>query len=226
MKYIFLYFLSLISVSLSAQITDSTDESGHEPFLLIEQLPEFPGGDEAMMNFIGKNLRYPAYAQENDIQGTVLVNFIVNEDGSISDFKITKSPDTSLDRAAIGVLNKMPKWKHGIQAGKAVKVYFDVPINFAIADGSDTKPIDSNNFIMLELTADEIVNFGYVKKKVQEFKYYFEDKKPKTVDSKLGFKKFKNLVSESFRGTTFYIYAIKLLGDPSEIDQKFKISLK
>lgn len=103
-----------------------------EPLLFAEQMPEFPGGDDALMSYLQRNIRYPSFALENEIEGVVMVNFVVNADGSISNSKITKGIKGGCDEEALRVIRSMPKWKPGKQGGQAVPVIFDVPVNFKI----------------------------------------------------------------------------------------------
>ncbi|MDR2010422.1 MAG: TonB family protein [Bacteroidales bacterium] len=98
----------------------------------VDIMPQFSGGEKEMMKFIAQNLKYPAIAIENGIQGTVKVRFIVNRDGTISDITITKSLDSYLDREAIRVIKSMPKWIAGKQNGQNVAVYYTLPINFRL----------------------------------------------------------------------------------------------
>ena len=98
----------------------------------VETMPEYPGGVSAMMSFIGKNLVYPEVSQENGIQGRVVVQFVINVDGTVSDIKVVKSVDPYLDKEAIRVVGSMPKWKPGTQEGKPVRVKYTVPINFRL----------------------------------------------------------------------------------------------
>lgn len=97
-----------------------------------EQMPEFPGGMRALLAFISQNIKYPVLAQENDIQGKVLVRFVVNTDGSISDAIIVRGVDPSLDREALRVVGNMPRWKPGMQAGRAVRVSYHIPVAFVL----------------------------------------------------------------------------------------------
>ncbi|WP_373278735.1 TonB family protein [Bacteroides gallinarum] len=100
----------------------------------VEQMPEFPnGGTTGLMNFIGKNLRYPTYCKEEGIQGRVIVVFVVNKDGSTSDFKVVWSANKHLDKEALRVLSGMPKWKPGKQNGVPVRVKCTIPINFKLS---------------------------------------------------------------------------------------------
>lgn len=120
------FILSFTSVSFG-QDSNSTEQ---EPFMFAEQMPEFPGGDNALMAFLQKNIKYPAKALKNNIQGVVMINFVVHTDGSIRKANVTKGIGGGCDEEALRVIKKMPKWKPGRQGGKNVPVYFDVPINF------------------------------------------------------------------------------------------------
>lgn len=103
-----------------------------EVFEIVEQNPSFPGGNEALMKWLSKNLKYPASAQENNIQGRVLVQFVVNKDGSIVDPKVLRSVDPALDKEALRVVSAMPKWQPGKQRGKTVRVRFTLPVTFRL----------------------------------------------------------------------------------------------
>lgn len=99
-------------------------------FVAVEKMPNFPGGQLALMKYLQKNLKYPRVAQENGIQGRVYVNFVVGKKGEISKIKIVKGVDKSLDQEAMRVVQNMPQWEPGEQMGKAVNVSCNVPINF------------------------------------------------------------------------------------------------
>ncbi|MBQ9646324.1 MAG: energy transducer TonB [Prevotella sp.] len=101
-------------------------------FEVVEQMPSFPGGDAALMGFLSKNIKYPVIAEENGIQGRVIATFVVERDGSISDVKVVKSVDPSLDKEAVRVLKSMPKWIPGKQNGSAVRVKYTVPVTFKL----------------------------------------------------------------------------------------------
>lgn len=112
----------------------ATQEEGDEGevFEIVEQNPMFPGGNEALMKWLSKNLKYPASAQENGIQGRVLVQFVVNKDGSIVEPKVLRSVDPALDKEALRVVSTMPKWQPGKQRGKTVRVRFTLPVTFRL----------------------------------------------------------------------------------------------
>jgi protein TonB len=98
----------------------------------FEIMPEYPGGDDALMTFLVKNIKYPKKAIKKLIEGMVMVNFVINTDGSVSKVNVTKSIDPLLDDEAVRVIKLMPLWQPGMQDGEAVPVYFDVPVNFAL----------------------------------------------------------------------------------------------
>lgn len=99
---------------------------------VAETMPEFPGGEQAMMKFIIKNIEYPTIAQENGISGKVFIRFVVDKDGSITDVKTVRGISSELDNEAIRVIKMMPKWTPGTQLGKPVRVMFTLPINFTL----------------------------------------------------------------------------------------------
>jgi len=102
------------------------------PYAVVEQMPEFPGGERALQKFLSSSVKYPRIATENGIQGKVFVNFVVDRSGSISNVKIIRGVDQSLDQEAMRVVKSMPKWIPGKQNGEAVRVSFTVPINFVL----------------------------------------------------------------------------------------------
>lgn len=108
------------------------EEVTEEIFVVVEEQPEFPGGNTAMMKFLSDNIKYPVIAQENGIQGRVITNFVVERDGSITDVQVVRGVDPSLDKEAIRVIQSMPKWKAGKQRGSAVRVRFTLPVVFRL----------------------------------------------------------------------------------------------
>lgn len=108
------------------------EEEVEEIFVIVEKQPEFPGGMAALMKYFADNVRYPVIASENGIQGRVVCQFTVWKDGSVSDVKVLRGVDPSLDREAIRLISNMPKWKPGEQRGKAVNCKFTVPVLFQL----------------------------------------------------------------------------------------------
>ena len=121
-------------VDLSADSGPSEEEEaeGNQIFTVVEQNPEFPGGEAALMAYIKKNLRYPAFAAENGIQGRVTLSFTVEKDGSIANIEVMRTPAEELSKEAIRVVQTMPKWKPGKQRGKAVRVKYILPVTFRL----------------------------------------------------------------------------------------------
>ena len=108
------------------------EEVTEEIFVVVEDQPLFPGGNAAMMKFLSDNIKYPVIAQENNIQGRVICNFVVEKDGSITDVQVVRGVDPSLDREAVRVIQQMPRWKPGKQRGQAVRVRFTLPVVFRL----------------------------------------------------------------------------------------------
>jgi periplasmic protein TonB len=107
-------------------------EEVEQPFAVVEQMPQFPGGEKEMMKFIHDNLKYPVIAQEMGVSGTVIVNFVVGRDGKISRIKVMRGIGSGCDEEAIRVLGKMPAWNPGKQGGKPVMVSYTVPFKFIL----------------------------------------------------------------------------------------------
>ena len=106
------------------------NEDTSQVYKVVEQMPSFTGGENALMQFLANNVKYPTVAAENGVQGRVLVNFIVERDGSLSNVKIERSVDPALDKEAVRVVKAMPKWQPGKQKGSTIRVKFKVPITF------------------------------------------------------------------------------------------------
>ncbi|MEC5147116.1 energy transducer TonB [Chitinophaga sp. 212800010-3] len=114
-------------------ITVEKPPKREEPFTIVEIMPEFPGGMDALAKYLGNNIRYPAMAQDNGIEGIVTIQFVVNTDGSITDAKILGAhKGGGLEEEAMRVVRKMPKWRPGKQGGRFVPVYFNLPVNFRL----------------------------------------------------------------------------------------------
>lgn len=137
--------LDIQSAELSLTITNPKDTIIPTPkdvvFEVVEVMPEFPnGGMPGLMKYLGKNVKYPIEAHANNIEGRVVVHFIVNKDGSISNVGLTRSVDPLLDKEAIRVISSMPKWKPGMQRGKAVRVKYTVPVMFRLQGPKNAEP--------------------------------------------------------------------------------------
>ena len=108
------------------------EEKKEEIFKSVEQMPQFPGGDAALMKYLHSHLQYPTMAQENGIQGKVIVQFVVTKTGSIGEVKVVRSVDKDLDREAIRVCKSLPKFTPGRQNGQAVSVWYTLPVQFKL----------------------------------------------------------------------------------------------
>ena len=131
-----------------------------EVFMVVEVMPQHPGGTKGLQKYLSENIKYPPEAQKKGIQGKVFVSFVIDEEGNVTDAKVAKSVDPLLDAEALRVVNGMQKWTPGKQRGKAVKVAFTLPINFALSD--NTKPSDGAkvNGGKMSITEREIKSEG------------------------------------------------------------------
>ncbi len=121
----------VIAAPVEAPVEEEEEES--VVFVVVETMPEFPGGQQALFKYLSENVKYPVIAQENGIQGRVICQFVVNKDGAIVDVEVVRSGgDPSLDKEAVRVIKSMPKWNPGKQRGKAVRVKYTVPVNFRL----------------------------------------------------------------------------------------------
>ncbi|MBQ5981396.1 MAG: energy transducer TonB [Prevotella sp.] len=119
-------------IAVNTNESEEKKEVANKVFDVVEQMPSFPGGNEALMKFLSENVKYPVVAQENGVQGRVVVSFVVERDGSITDVKVVRSVDPSLDKEATRVVKSMPNWIPGKQNGAAVRVKYNVPVSFRL----------------------------------------------------------------------------------------------
>lgn len=117
----------------NSDVKQVTEEDPNKIFTAVEKNPDFPGGLEAFGRYLGKNIHYPAVARENNVQGKVYLQFVVEKDGSLTDIKVLRSLGSGTDEEAVRVLKSSPKWKPGIQNGRPVRVYYTVPISFTLS---------------------------------------------------------------------------------------------
>lgn len=124
---------AVIASDLIEVTNDNTGTPAGGIFEHVEQMPSYAGGQNELMAFLSKNIKYPVIAQEQGIEGTVVLRFVVEKDGAVSDVQVVRSLDPSCDKEAKRVINSMPNWIPGKQNGKAVRVYFTVPVRFRLA---------------------------------------------------------------------------------------------
>lgn len=117
---------------LQEVITQTPEVQKEEPYDMVEQMPQFPGGPAELLKYIAKNLKYPIIAQENGIQGKVILRFVVNAKGYVEDIKVLRSLDTYCDKEAVRVVKSLPQWIPGKQNGRNVPVYYTCPIVFKL----------------------------------------------------------------------------------------------
>lgn len=134
-KITFLLFVALLSTTtITAQKTVvSMRQSDEKVFNTVEVMPEFPGGVDSLMTFLMRTIKYPKEAMDKGIQGRVVVRFVVEKDGQVSEPEILRSVFPVFNEEALRVIRCMPKWKPGMQSGKVVRVFFTLPISFRLS---------------------------------------------------------------------------------------------
>jgi periplasmic protein TonB len=115
-----------------AIVVEEEEREDSQVFLIVEEMPEFPGGNEALQKYLGSSVKYPSIAQENGIQGKVYIQFVINTKGDVTNAVVLRGVDPSLDKEALRVVQAMPKWKPGQQRNRPVRVSYTVPINFVL----------------------------------------------------------------------------------------------
>ena len=139
-------FAFLLLASGNANTKSATVHGENNPvFINVDPVPVFPGGQAALMRFINENLRYPAAAIENGIQGRVVVQFVVKKDGSVGDVKVIRGIDPTLDQEAIRVCKTLPKFIPCIQDGIPVNVWFTIPVIFKLDNATNNLQTDESN---------------------------------------------------------------------------------
>ena len=138
--------ISCISSEKQEEISEKQESRAAEGevFMVVEEMPEFPGGMGECMKWLGQNIKYPAEAKEKGVEGRVIVQFVVEKDGTITNTKVVRGVDPDLDAEALRVVNQSPKWKPGKQKGEAVRVKYTLPIMFRLGnDSSDSKAAEA-----------------------------------------------------------------------------------
>lgn len=136
MKTLFIAALLLSSTALFAQDTakvqKDTAKSDGKIFTIVEEMPQFPGGEEGLFRYIEKNVKYPLETQKNKTKGKVFITFMVTKTGTVEDAKIIRGVSPQLDEEALRVISTMPAWTPGKQNGRPVNVQYNIPINFKV----------------------------------------------------------------------------------------------
>ncbi len=178
-----------------------------EPFVVVEEMPLFPGGDTALLSYVAKNTRYPKEAKDKNITGRVVLRFVVNEDGKVSDVTVQRSVDPLLDNEAIRVVSTLPDFKPGKQGGVTVPVYYMLPITFSLDGKGQQRPPRFNIF-----GTDTI--------------YTYTDNPPQYPGGNEAFKKFKaekikfpaDLIPLGIEGVVFVKFIVDKTGLVSDIE--------
>lgn len=134
-------------------VVEDNDNNSAETQLAPEKMPQFPGGEKAMLLFLQKNIKYPKEAQEKGIQGNVVCSLIITPEGEVSDVTVVRAIDPLLDAEAIRVIESMPKWEPGLVDGKPVPVRYTIPIKFALNTEQSSKKATNN-----QVPSDEVYN--------------------------------------------------------------------
>ena len=140
--------VKVIAPAVHDSIQPNVQTAVAAPSSALDQMPEFPGGMEALNTYLRNNIRYPQEAQKAGIQGRVIIQFIVSKDGSITDAEVVESVDPQLDAEALRLIKNMPRWKPGMRKGQAIRVKQTLPIRFAFTKTSD-KPENSNSIFLI-----------------------------------------------------------------------------
>ena len=140
--------VKVIAPAVHDSIQPNVQTAVAAPSSALDQMPEFPGGMEALNTYLRNNIRYPQEAQKAGIQGRVIIQFIVSKDGSITDAEVAHSVDPQLDAEALRLIKNMPRWKPGMRKGQAIRVKQTLPIRFAFTKTSD-KPENSNSIFLI-----------------------------------------------------------------------------
>lgn len=131
-KFLIMALMALFGLTtVSAQKT-VVAKKNQQVFDVVEKMPEYPGGQAALFEYLSTNVKYPADAEKKKVEGRVLVTFIVNTDGSITDIEVVRKAFPSLDAEAVRVISGMPKWIPGEQKGQKVRVKYTVPLTFRL----------------------------------------------------------------------------------------------
>ena len=139
--------VKVIAPAVHDSIQPNVQPAVAAPSSALDQMPEFPGGMEALNTYLRNNIRYPQEAQKAGIQGRVIIQFIVSKDGSITDAEVVESVDPQLDAEGLRLIKNMPRWKPGMRKGQAIRVKQTLPIRFAFTKTSD-KPENSNSIFL------------------------------------------------------------------------------
>jgi len=144
-----------LSVHLFEQLVDLATSEEDTVYQIVDEMPQYPGGEKAMMEYVAKNVKYPQEAKDKEIQGRVFVSFVIEKDGSVNEVKVMRGIGGGCDEEAVRVIKGMSKWKPGKQDGKPVRVSYMMPINFKLSDGQPPKPAQKADANKPDMTPDK-----------------------------------------------------------------------
>ncbi len=148
---------SVVSYKQKLAMADTVPSKDSKVFTVVERFPEFPGGMKAFMEYLAKNIKYPAEARKNKAQGKVVVSFVVEEDGTLTGINIARGVEKDIDEEAMRVIEQSPKWRAGVQNGQPVRVAYSVPITFALDDVGNGNT-ENNDGAVLEKEASGTIS--------------------------------------------------------------------
>jgi TonB family protein len=140
---------------IDVEVTEVGCVDNDTVYNIVEQMPEFPGKEKAMMEFVTHNIHYPEEAKEKGIEGRVFVGFVVEKDGSINEVKVLKGIGHGCDEEAVRVVKSMPKWKPGMQKGKPVRVHYQMPFFFKLSDNQPKQPVKKSSVSKVDMKPDK-----------------------------------------------------------------------
>ena len=144
-----------LSGNLFEQLFDLATSYEDTVYQIVEQMPKYTGGEEAMMKYVAENIKYPQAAKDKNISGRVFVGFVIEKDGSVSNVKVVRGIGGGCDEEAARVIKEMPKWKPGMQKGKPVRVNYMMPIFFKLDDGQPAKSVKKEKASNPDMTPDK-----------------------------------------------------------------------
>lgn len=131
-RILIIFLLSGLFLTSSCFLHRKAQTDDNFIYMFVDHMPEYPGGDDAMLKFLSQNIIYPQIAKETGITGTVYSRFVVEKDGSVSDVNVLKGIGGGCDEEVVRVVKLMPKWSPGLQEGKKVRVQFNLPVKFTL----------------------------------------------------------------------------------------------
>jgi TonB family protein len=131
-------------------VSDTIPQKDDKIFSAVEQVPEFPGGIKAFGEYLAKNIKYPEQARKNNVQGRVIIKFVVEQDGTLTNIGVARSVENDIDQEALRVIEQSPKWTPGLQNGHLVRVVYSVPISFTLDDGRPVNAVENKSGAVIE----------------------------------------------------------------------------